>query len=245
DSGNQGKMAALAIHGGLADHRAALHLAEPIASLARIVAPDLRAAGQSHFDGTLSWELLAEDLVALLDRLAIDRALVIGTSMGSGVALRLALDFPDRVAGLVLVSPMYPGADRALAPAQRTALERMAEFGSRAERDGIEALIPIYDALPSPLRERATAMARAFDPASVATTTRFLATFVQPFDTIASLAAIALPTLIVPGTDPEHPREVAAAYAGALSDAITAEITAYTRALPELLRLVDKENHLQ
>ncbi len=45
----------------------------------------------------------AADAVALMDTLGIGRALVVGHSMGSQVAMRLAQDHPDRVLGLVLV----------------------------------------------------------------------------------------------------------------------------------------------
>jgi hypothetical protein len=54
---------------------------------------------------------------------------------------------------------------------------------------------------------------RGFDAASVAATTRFLASGAQPFATLQQLAAITVPVLLVPGTDPEHPAELAALYA--------------------------------
>jgi pimeloyl-ACP methyl ester carboxylesterase len=46
---------------------------------------------------------LAADVAALLDALGIDAAVIVGHSLGSFAAQRLALDFPDRVRGLVLV----------------------------------------------------------------------------------------------------------------------------------------------
>jgi pimeloyl-ACP methyl ester carboxylesterase len=46
----------------------------------------------------------AEDAVALLDALGIERALVVGHSMGGQAALRLAIDNPRRVLGVVLVN---------------------------------------------------------------------------------------------------------------------------------------------
>jgi pimeloyl-ACP methyl ester carboxylesterase len=56
-----------------------------------------------------SVEQLAADVVAGLDEANIDRAVVAGHSMGSIVATRLALDTPERVAGLVLMGakPTY------------------------------------------------------------------------------------------------------------------------------------------
>lgn len=45
----------------------------------------------------------AADALALMDALGIGRALVVGHSMGSQVAMRLAQDHPDRVLGLVLI----------------------------------------------------------------------------------------------------------------------------------------------
>ncbi len=50
---------------------------------------------------------LADDLIALLDHLEIDRAIVGGISLGAAVAVNVALRFPDRVLGLVLSRPAW------------------------------------------------------------------------------------------------------------------------------------------
>ena len=55
-------------------------------------------------------------------------------------------------------------------------------------------------------------MIAGYDPASVATTTRFMRTGGQPFASGADLASIAVPALVIPGTDPTHPQEIANIY---------------------------------
>ena len=66
---------------------------------------DLRGHGESSKPpGPYSAELFAEDARALLDHLGIDRCHVAGHSLGATVALRLALDAPDRVDRLALLS---------------------------------------------------------------------------------------------------------------------------------------------
>jgi 3-oxoadipate enol-lactonase len=201
------------LHGGLADHRSALFRVGALAGSFRIVAPDLRAAGRSVFAGELRWDELADDVVALLDHLGVERAVVGGTSMGSGVALRMAFRHPRRTSGLLLTSPMFRGAHLGHTEAQSAAIRVMDEAGRRVLEHGVEALLPLYDALPLPIRDRAIAMLRGFDAGSVAATTRFLASNAHPFATAGELTAVQVPALIVPGTDPEHPAEVAELYA--------------------------------
>lgn len=201
------------LHGGMADHRASLVMVGQLASSLRIIAPDVRGAGRSVFRGELTWDLLADDLAYLLDKLDLERAVVGGISAGSAVALRFALRYSSRISGLVLVSPVYRGTALGLTGAQREAMETMDGFAQRALTHGIEALYPLYDALPKPVRDRAVSMASQFDPGSVAATTRFLASGVQPFHRLEDLAAIAAPTLLVPGQDAEHPAEIAELYA--------------------------------
>lgn len=65
---------------------------------------DLRGHGQSDLgepDGTL--RQLSEDLVSLMDALEIREAIIVGFSLGGTIAIRAAIDHPDRVAGLGLI----------------------------------------------------------------------------------------------------------------------------------------------
>ena len=76
----------------------------------RLLGFDARGHGQTHPLGDvakLSIATLADDLVAFLDHLGIDRALIGGISLGSAVAVKVALRFPGRVRGLVLSRPAW------------------------------------------------------------------------------------------------------------------------------------------
>ncbi len=207
------------LHGGLADHRASLFRVGAIAPRCRVIAPDLRGAGRSIFRGALTWDALADDVVALLDQLGLDRALIAGTSAGAAVALRVALRHPARVAALALIAPAFAGGGQGLYPAQKIAMGAIDAHAQRALSGGIDALLPLYAQLPEPIRDRAIAMMRSFDPGSVAATARLLASGAQPFDDPRELAALTMPTVLVRGADPEHPPEVCDTYAAHIAGA--------------------------
>ena len=161
--------------------------------------------------------------------------------MGSGVALRFALSHPERTLGLFLTAPVYAGTERGLSQAQAEAMRAMGEAGQVALERGVEALIPLYGRLPIAVRTRATEMLRSFDAASVATTTRLLASGQQPFDATTNLTTIQAPALIIPGTDPEHHTDVAQLYSQHLQQAqledptnpnLPTTITTFAAALP-------------
>ncbi|WP_374442615.1 alpha/beta fold hydrolase [Stella sp.] len=68
------------------------------------LAPTLRGHGDAARPaGPYDLPALAGEVLGLMDALAIDRAMVVGHSMGAAVSLRLAADHPDRVAGLALL----------------------------------------------------------------------------------------------------------------------------------------------
>ncbi|MGO8997392.1 MAG: alpha/beta fold hydrolase [Polyangiaceae bacterium] len=197
------------LHGGLATHVVWLPVIAPLVARFRVVLPDLRACGRSHFSGELSWGQLADDVAALLRHLGIARAVVGGASLGAGVAVRLALDHPDVVSALAVIYPAHGGADVGLSPVQREAMERMEALGRRAPAEGAEVLLPLFDVLPPERRARAQAIVPSFDPASIAASTRFMASGAQPFARGEELAAIGVPVLVVPGVDAQHPAELA------------------------------------
>lgn len=103
DSGGAGLPLVLG-HGFLMDHEMFAPQVEAIAGTRRVITWDHRGHGRTvtSSDAFSYWDL-AEDLAALLDHLEVGRAVVGGMSQGGFVALRFALQYPERTAGLVLI----------------------------------------------------------------------------------------------------------------------------------------------
>jgi pimeloyl-ACP methyl ester carboxylesterase len=78
----------------------------------RGIAPDQRGFGAAEpgatIDATDGLGDLATDALALLDHLGVDRAHVVGNSMGGGVVWRLIADAPDRISTVTQVAPGSP-----------------------------------------------------------------------------------------------------------------------------------------
>lgn len=78
---------------------------QPLTAAFDTIAMDTRGAGESDqptASDAYSVEAMAADVVAVLDHAGVDRAHVVGHSLGGAIALRAALDFPDRIASAVL-----------------------------------------------------------------------------------------------------------------------------------------------
>lgn len=88
----------------------------------RVITPDLRGFGASGVTSTtLSMGTYADDIVALMDYLGIDKAVVGGMSMGGYVLLNLLERYPERVAAPIFIATKAGGDDDA-GKAKRTAL---------------------------------------------------------------------------------------------------------------------------
>jgi pimeloyl-ACP methyl ester carboxylesterase len=107
----------MAAHGITGNHLSFQGVARALGDRAVLVAPDLRGRGGSRgLPGPFGMRAHADDLIAVMDHLGIDRAPIIGHSMGAYVATVAADRHPDRVSALVLVDggialPLPDGVD--------------------------------------------------------------------------------------------------------------------------------------
>ncbi|MGE3302078.1 MAG: alpha/beta fold hydrolase [Hyphomonadaceae bacterium] len=94
-------------HGAAGSSVTLLPYAKELAATHRVIVPDLRGMGQSaHVDQITPPSGWTDDAVALLDHLGIAKAHVFGVSLGARIALRVAIDHPQRVRTLIMELPI-------------------------------------------------------------------------------------------------------------------------------------------
>jgi lipase len=102
----------LALHGMTGSHMVYRTVARELWSTAHplcLLAPDLRGRGRSaHLPRPYGIAVHVADLIAVLDHVGADRAVVVGHSMGCNIAARFAADHPERAAAVVLLDGGLP-----------------------------------------------------------------------------------------------------------------------------------------
>src|SRR3954469_11779035 len=96
------------LHGGIHAGEMFGAILPQLAEGRRVIAVDLQGHGHTaDIDRPLRPELMAGDIAALIEHLGLERADVMGYSLGGLVALRTAIQHPERVRRLVLVSVAF------------------------------------------------------------------------------------------------------------------------------------------
>ena len=101
----------------------------------QLIAPDMLGHGESLLtdqNSTLNFDSFADDAIAILDQLGIEKANIGGLSMGSGISLNIALRYPDRINKLILLRPSWLNEKK---PAY---LSLVAVAGKLIEQHGLE-----------------------------------------------------------------------------------------------------------
>jgi len=128
-SGPTGRTPLLLLHAGIADRRMWDPIWPALTATHDVVRVDLRGFGESDTTPDGPWSH-AEDVLATLDALGVERAHLVGCSQGAGVAAEVAVRRPTLAASLVLAAPggaLFVGktdALRAFWDAENVALER-------------------------------------------------------------------------------------------------------------------------
>jgi pimeloyl-ACP methyl ester carboxylesterase len=187
----------------------------------RVIAYDARGHGASDpapSPDAYRYEDLLGDLIDVLDERGLDRAVLVGASMGAHTILRLALEQPERVAGLVLITPSYHPDDFG----DPRSLARWDALAEGLRSGGVEGFVEAYGdpGVPEAWRETTMKVIRqrlaAHEHLDAVADALANVPRSRPFSALEDLAAIAVPTVVVADrdeADPGHPLAVGEAYA--------------------------------
>ena len=189
------------LHGGMGGIGMFTPILPALAQSRQVIAVELQACGHTaDIDRPMDFPFLADDIAALLEYLEMEKADILGYSMGGGVALQTAIRHPQRVRRLVVVS--FPCASRGWYPPVHQAMGTItAEVAATW--------------VGSPMHAAYVAVApRPEDwPTMAAKTGQMVA---QVYDWSAEVAALPMPTMLVVGDADSIPPGYAAEMFGLL-----------------------------
>jgi pimeloyl-ACP methyl ester carboxylesterase len=211
------------LHGLTATHRYVLMGSRALERAGhRVILYDARGHGASSppdAPADYGYDALAADLTAVLNRSEIERAVLVGASMGAHTIARFALDSPDRVAGLALITPAYEPAGL------DGRLESWDALADGLRDGGIDGFLAAYDftgvadrwrpTMTTVIRQR---LALHDNLLAVSDALRAVPRS-RPFDRLDDLAGIDAPTLVIAtrdDADPAHPLATAELWADAI-----------------------------
>ena len=209
--------AVLLLHGLTATRRYVVHGALTIPRAGyRVIAYDARGHGESTGAADYSYAALVDDALAVLDDRGVDRAAVVGQSMGAATAAALAIQRPERVAALGLVTPAHRGS-------RARSIEYWDRLADGLDAGGVDGFLEALEPLSVPdkwrepvrtvIRQR---MERHADLENVSAALRGVQR-TTAFDSLDALERITAPTLVVGSrdeVDADHPLAIAEDYAG-------------------------------
>jgi pimeloyl-ACP methyl ester carboxylesterase len=172
------------LHGGLGSGEMFGPILPTMADHHRVILVDLQGHGRTaDIDRPLDVRLMADDIAALIGELGLDRPDVMGFSLGGGVALHVAIKYPEKIRRLVAVST--PSRSDAVYPEIR---EQQGQVGAAAAEFMKDT--PMYE-LYQRVAPHPEDFPRLLDKAGAA--------MAVPFDVTAEVGGLRVPTLLVAG----------------------------------------------
>jgi 3-oxoadipate enol-lactonase len=183
------------LHGYPLDHRIWLPTMMHLGMDVRCILPDLRGYGETEVPpGIYSMEVMAQDVKELMDDLKLEKAILIGHSMGGYVAFQFWKLFPERLSGLGLIASRSKADTPSLKVERLQVAQQVEKSGSVVVIDPMLTKLTARQDLVPELRQIMTGI----NPMAIAATLRGIATRA---DATAWLHLIDIPCLVVAGQD--------------------------------------------
>jgi pimeloyl-ACP methyl ester carboxylesterase len=194
---------------------------------------ECRGHGRSDLgdESLISIAQFADDAVALLDHLGINRAIIGGISLGAAITLRIAALHPERALGLVLARPAWADehSPASLHLYQEVA-DMLATFGPKEGRAHFEAL-PLLAEVEAVSPDNAASLLGFFDRPNPRSTMTLLSRIPADGPGISQdqIRTLHLPTLVIANDqDYVHPLATARRLASLIPGAVERKITSKT-----------------
>ncbi len=193
------------LHGGFGTFEMFTALSPALAATHQVIEVDLYGHGRTALkDRPIRFEDMADDIAGLIGHLGLEKADLLGFSLGGAVALQTAIRHPQRVNTLVVIST----------PFKRTGWHPEMQTGMTTIAPEVFLNTPIYEAY------RRVAPKPEDFPRLVATMKEAMS---QDYDWTEQVAALSTPTLIIAGDSdglpPSHAVEFFTLLGGGLKDA--------------------------
>lgn len=182
------------LHGFPFDHSIWEPLVPLLSKDARMILPDLRGFGRSPVtEDIYSMRLLAEDVLHLMDHLKIEKAVLVGHSMGGYVSLAFAHAYPGRLLGLGLVATQAAADGPERRQSRYKTAEAVAHKGARVVASSMVSTLTPQKELLEPINE----LILSAHPTGIVGALKGMA---ERHDLTGELANITVPAVVIAGS---------------------------------------------
>lgn len=199
------------LHGGGPDRQSIIPFARRLKAQCQVIFPDIRGYGQSvcYDRAKHTWEQYASDVIALIDHLGLDKIVMSGMGLGASIAERVAFSYPERVKGLILVSPETLDKEGEGSSEKEKAM--MDTCAKIALEEGLaDAWKPFMADLSPVIKSMVREAFPRTDPRSFSAAMAIVHS--QRLTSVQQLREIQAPTLLIPGNDLRHTPNIGKEY---------------------------------